>query len=546
MILKTAARDATMYFDRQMTQNMLSAEDINNKFLTLFSKKVRKSHWLIGVSPLALAACGGGGETNIVVVGDDGSSVISSAIEIAEQFNSKIAFSGIPAYRVFTDGTSIPIAADHDFSLLEIRASGDFNGDGLDDVFYAHSDTLAIPKILTSIGDGTFADNVEIVGYQEVRHVRNTEVIDLDGDGDLDIVAFTAPHGWYQNLLGSEWDGTEPDIIYYNEGGDTFRAVALQEETYNHGGAVGDLNGDGILEIFSLSEYPRVIPYSNEQDFRGPLVRAEDGVYERHGTTLPEAEFGGYITSDIRIEDLNGDGFEDLIVAVSPDFQATGSNGSPGEVTPSFKVGLSNGSLDPESYTWSSYGEHQVSSEIWDVFVSQNSEANEFTAGVSNIELIDIDGDTDLDVVVGYYIGAGESWLTSGFNVHTNSDGVFIDETDKLFPNQESNLSITSPTSFILGFYHSDLNGDGNMDLILETKTADDWTNGNVSHSIFVNDGTTYSPIVHNQASLDHSISNMIYLRPLDLNGDMLDDLVGIRSPDDDFQIISALNQGII
>jgi len=178
--------------------------------------------------------------------------------------------------------------------------------------------------------------------------------------------------------------------------------------------------------------------------------------------------------------------------------------------------------------------------------VSQNSDATEFSAGVSNIELMDIDGDNDLDVVVGYYISAGGSWITSGFNVHTNTNGIFADETAELFPNQDSNLSITNPTSFILGFHHGDLNNDGNMDLVLETKTADYWISGNVSHNIFVNDGAIYHPLQHDNASLDHSIATMTYSRPLHLNNDTFIDMVGVRSSDADFQIISALNEGII
>jgi hypothetical protein len=527
-------------------KNNALADRFTEMFRTQNKKKAAKALFM-GVSPLMLAACGGGSGTTEVRVNDDENSAEATRLSLVDQFNSKVAYSDIPGLRVFTEGTLVPVASDRDFSLMEIRASGDFNGDGLDDILYAHSDTLAVPKILASNGDGTFGGNVEIFGHQEVRHIRNTEVIDLDGDGDLDIVAFTAPHGWYQDLLGSNWDSTEPDIIYYNNGNNSFTAVALQYETYNHGGAVGDLDGDGVLEIFSLSEYPRVAPYSTEEDFRGPLVRNEDGTYVRSGATLPEAEFNGLVTSDMRIADLNGDGFEDLIIAVSPDFGDTaGRDGSPNEVTPSFKVGLSDGSLDPEGYTWSSYGAHQMSSDIWDAFVSQNSDATEFSAGVSNIELMDIDGDNDLDVVVGYYISAGGSWITSGFNVHTNTNGIFADETAELFPNQDSNLSITNPTSFILGFHHGDLNNDGNMDLVLETKTADYWISGNVSHNIFVNDGAIYHPLQHDNASLDHSIATMTYSRPLHLNNDTFIDMVGVRSSDADFQIISALNEGII
>ena len=61
-----------------------------------------------------------------------------------------------------------------------------------------------------------------------------------------------------------------------------------------------------------------------------------------------------------------------------------------------------------------------------------------------------------------------------------------------------------------------------------------------------MNDGTSYYPLEHDKESLNHSVSNMIYLRPLQLNNDTFGDLIGTRSSGDDFQIITALNEGIV
>ena len=146
-------------------KNDALADRFTEMFRTQNKKKAAKALFM-GVSPLMLAACGGGSGTTEVRVNGDENSAEATRLSLVDQFNSKVAYSDIPGLRVFTEGTLVPVASDRDFSLMEIRASGDFNGDGLDDILYAHSDTLAVPKILTSNGDGTFGGNVEIFGHQ--------------------------------------------------------------------------------------------------------------------------------------------------------------------------------------------------------------------------------------------------------------------------------------------------------------------------------------------------------------------------------------------
>jgi hypothetical protein len=307
------------------------------------------------------------------------------------------------------------------------------------------------------------------------------------------------------------------------------------------------MNGDGTLEIFSLSEYPHVTPYSEEPPYRGVLELDGSGTYQRSENFLPDLEFSDFLTSDMRIDDLNKDGFDDLVIAVSPDFLIDGpNNGAPADISPSFKVGLSNGSLDPQNFTWESYGSHEMDNETWADYQSINSNSSEFSAGVSNIETIDLDQDGDLDILVGYYVVSGGAWETSTFSAFLNNNGSFQDATSEIFPQQDTNSSIDNPTTFIFGFHQIDMNLDGFLDLVLETKSTDKWLKTEVSHNFFISDGTQLLPYKYDSQWFHDEISSIMSLRSADLNGDGFEDLVGRQSNLDGDIIISAMNSGLI
>ena len=509
------------------------------------------SLWFL-IGSTALSACGGGGGSTGSSSGSVNNSTLSDTVSgfaFSNQFKSQEAYTDLPYYRVFTEASLTPINSTENNSMGDMRAVGDFNGDGRDDVLYTWNDTKIAPVILSGQQDGSLVNVTTIIGDSEVRHIRNTQVIDLDNDGDLDIVAFTAPHGWYRDTLGPEWDSTEPDVIFYNLGGGTFNAVALANETYNHGGAVGDLNGDGVNEIFSLSEYPGSSPYASEPSYKGLLTLNQEGQYTRNNIELPNTEFANLMTSDMRIADLNGDGYDDLVVTVSPRF-VTGDVGSPAlsSTVGSIKVGTSDGTLNLSAYTWDTYGEHPMDDQTWSEYVAKNGSSSSYSSGVSNVEVIDINQDGQLDILVGYYVSSGGSWETSGFKVFINDNGSFSDETATLFPDQSSNLSVDEPTSFIYGFHAADINIDGLVDLVLETKSSDraDSYDGVKAHTIFINDGEKFLPVDREQLTHESGAVQTM-LRTADINGDNVIDILGTMGRSDYEALVTNLNyEGLI
>lgn len=559
-----------MYYDRKLEIK----DKTNNQFdsfMRLFRNKTRKSSWFVGTSPLALAACGGGGggtasnnstPANESIVPPIPDVVIDETAEVfsfSEQFTSKVGYTGT-AYKVYTEGTTETAFANDDFSLPIIKVAADLNNDGYDDILVDFGDTMVEPDILINDGTGNFAQRLEITGDGDPRVIRNTSVEDLNGDGYLDIIAYTAPHPTHYDALGEEWDMSEPNIIFYNNEGASFTAIAISPETYNHGGDHGDLNGDGVFEIFSLAEWPPA-PSMEGNDYRGLLVQ-ENGVFVRSEYILPE-QFDDLVTSDMRIADINGDGFDDLIIATSPRYKLDDASYSNANSTPddarevgSFKVGISDGTLEISNYSWSTYGTFPMSNEDWEAFKASNKapegtdmyEGSGSMAGVSNIELLDINGDGLLDVVVGYYVQYNTDWTTSDFDIFINEGGTFVNATEVYFPDQSSNENVLEATKSNWNFYLNDIDGDGDKDFSIYSKTvdADFMYEGDKSSTIFINEEGVYYPVDRSALSTEAQVP-IVDLMPANLDGAGPIDFVQLSiNQNDTWDLISHVNTDIM
>ena len=541
---------------------------VESNILLTLKNKIQKNttHLWLSISPLALAACGGGGSnpdigTEEEVIGDSNTtsttlSNTADGFDVNAQFNLMSGFTA-PGYKVFTEGSTEVAFQSDAYGLLFMNAVADFNNDGRDDILMDYADTLTTPIFLTSNGDGTFSDVITVSGDVDVRTIRNTTVIDLNSDGFLDVVAFTSPHGWHKDTLGDLWDGSENDIIYYNQNGTSFEAVPISFESYNHGGDVGDLNGDGVYEIFSLAEWPGIAPFTDEVGFRGLLTADANGTYSKADYVLPDM-FADLVTSDMRIGDVNGDGIDDLIIATSPKYNE-GNTPMTSTQIGSFKVGLSDGTLNLENYSWATYGTHPMSEQTWESFkteyksdevTDQYDETGTF-GGVSNIELIDINDDGQLDVVASYIVQYNGGWVWSGFKTFINDSGTFSDQTSTFVPDQSGNQSITEVTAAIWRIFKEDLNGDGKGDLVIQTQTPEQSWNfsGDKSHTIYINEDGIFKPVSRENIDVarleGRSDPNpLTQVRVGDFDGDSSVDLAFniVNGPWDNMEIMTLTN----
>ena len=121
-------------------------------------------------------------------------------------------------------------------------AIGDFDGDGLEDVFLGSMQRR--PGLFENQGDGTFVDVAEARGITVDGPTNSPAWADLDNDGDLDLV-----------LTGL---GLGRHFLFINQAGERFteeafeRGAAILEPTVHRGGSVafGDYDEDGFVDIY--------------------------------------------------------------------------------------------------------------------------------------------------------------------------------------------------------------------------------------------------------------------------------------------------------
>ena len=194
-------------------------------------------------------------------------------------------------------------------------ASGDVNGDGLED-FYIGGAAEQSGALFLQVADGSFrrgsaqpwlADAI----YEDIGAV----FFDADNDGDADLYIVSG---------GSEWAGSVPglqDRLYLNDGKGNFtRALnAIPQETYS-GSCVKafDYDRDGDLDLFvGARTIPGHYPFStgnillrNDLDARSHTAHFTDVTKAMTGNQLLDI---GMVT-DASCTDADGDGFPDLLI----------------------------------------------------------------------------------------------------------------------------------------------------------------------------------------------------------------------------------------
>ena len=223
----------------------------------------------------------------------------------------------------------------------------DFTGDGIIDIFtnvYTRADDLSVRAALyVGRGDGTFVEDPRVAALAIRGFGETILVADFDNDGDIDVFL---PHYTHLDDGGHNWLLINDGLGGFHDVATT-AGVAINAHFQPEGAQALDLDNDGWIDILVASHL-----FVNNGDLtftdRAPAlhgpVRFDEGLrladvdldgdfdllhHDSHTTRLfrrdddrfaageildgtPEHDTFGY---GLNVCDLNGDGFEDLLVA---------------------------------------------------------------------------------------------------------------------------------------------------------------------------------------------------------------------------------------
>lgn len=357
-------------------------------------------------------------------------------------------------------------------------ALADLDGDGDLDVFACSFD--APNRVWLNDGSGQFHDTAQQLGSQQHLGVA---LGDADGDGDVDAWVVARNHD---------------DRLWLNNGQGLFTPNATPGNLYSRAAAMGDLNGDGTPDLLAGNgEFPEV-PGANFIALRTGNGRQQN------------LWFGNEVTVDIALGDFDGDGDLDVLTA--------NQAGHPSRV-------------------WFNRSRNEARSSSWPIrFKDTRQHLGQSYS--DDVVLADVDGDGDIDAVVGNNDDSGNRvWLNDGrgfFGMPAqtlegtptvsldmgdlDADGdldifiagrhgpnrVWLNDGAGLFSATDQQLGSSTGMGIVLG----DVDGDGDLDAVVANEDHDD--------RIWLNDGkaqfTDGGPLI------DNSRSRAVVL--VDLDGD--------------------------
>jgi hypothetical protein len=180
----------------------------------------------------------------------------------------------------------------------------DMNNDGREDIFYPYSadgEFKLKPEVFINTGSGYIRDNTMLPSdYVGNENTRKTLVSDFNNDSLPDL--FLINHG-YENPDINYFPGETNTLLLSDKTTGKYKLgdVSMLGKNFWHGGASGDLNGDGNIDIVVSSGTPVL------------LLGNGKGEFTKQPIDFKTNNISAYIT--IEITDVDRNGTNDIIMS---------------------------------------------------------------------------------------------------------------------------------------------------------------------------------------------------------------------------------------
>ncbi|WP_369178004.1 FG-GAP-like repeat-containing protein [Candidatus Thiodubiliella endoseptemdiera] len=278
------------------------------------------------------------------------------------------------------------------------------------------ADRVVLTKTKLEYIEKTGSGNNPFEGI-DVGNVSAPTLVDIDGDGDLDLVVgeVAGTLKYYQNT------GTTSNPAYEAKTGDDNPFNSIDVGIYS-GPTLADIDGDGDLDLVVGESDGTLKYYQNTGTTSNPAYEVKTG----DDNPFNSIDVGDF--SKPTLADIDGDGDLDLV------------------------VGEKNGTLKYYQNTGT------TSSPAYEAKTGGNNPFNSIDVGdYSTPNLADIDGDGDLDLVVGEFYGTLKYYQNTG----TTSNPAYEVKTGGSNPFNSIDVGDFSKPTL------ADIDGDGDLDLVV-------------------------------------------------------------------------------
>jgi len=187
----------------------------------------------------------------------------------------------------------------------------DFNKDNRPDIALITSQSREGIHLFMNEGTGQFAHR-RVVENHPAWGNSHLEIVDFEGDGDLDLLATNGDNGDIDPPPFKAYHGIR---LYLNNGRNEFKEAFYWPQNGAFGALPEDFDGDGDMDILAISYFPNYIESREES-----LVYLENqGGLKFKASTFPEVNIAGrWLVMDKG--DLDGDGDTDVVLGAFNEF----------------------------------------------------------------------------------------------------------------------------------------------------------------------------------------------------------------------------------